>query len=142
MTINDVQGGYPTDQAAGYAGMPASANARDGFSYQVEAGAMGFGLAVTQGTQDRSAVVGGTGAFLGVSIANKAGTVDEYAVGSTASVLNKGVIFVAAVNAVTPADTVTFDASGGLGKGLAIAAPQARFLDTAAAGALVRVHLS
>ena len=141
MTTNDFQGAYTQSMAGGYPGMIATANARDAFTYSAEAGSIGFGLALGQGSGDRTAVVGGAG-FVGISIADKSRAADQYAAGEAMSVLSKGTIWVTASTPVTPADAVAYDASGALGASLGNTITNARFMESAAAGALVRVHLT
>lgn len=141
--IQDAIGGtYPTRMGVGYAGMIADASLHDLVSKIVETAAVAFGLAVGAGTADGSCKIGGTG-FEGITVDDKTRPADQYAVGEIASVAKKGVIWVTASTAgVNPAAPVTFTAATGvIGAGLATTITGAKFLDTVASGALVRVYL-
>lgn len=143
MPIQDAIGGtYPTRMGVGYAGMIADASLHDLVSKAVETAAVAFGLAVGAGTADGSCKIGGTG-FEGITVDDKTRTADQYAVGEIASVAKKGVIWVTASTAgVSPTAPVTFTAATGvIGAGLATTITGAKFLDTVASGALVRVYL-
>ena len=140
------QTSYAVNQAAGYPGMVADGEFTTNMAYEIQTAAAGFGLAVGRGSADRTAKINGAG-YVGVTIANKAalnaaGT--GYAVGEIAAVMTKGSIWVTAGAAVTPADTVLFAAATGVISNIAAggtAIPNARFLTTAANGALVQLQL-
>lgn len=144
MPVQDIIGGnYPTRMTAAYAGMIADTSLHDVVSKTVETAAVAFGLAVGRGTADGSVKLGGTG-FEGIVVDDKTRTVDSYAVGEAAGVARKGTIYVTAGAAVTPADTVYFAAATGIISNISAggtAITGAKFLDTAANGALVRVYL-
>lgn len=143
MPIQDTIGAsYPTRMTVGYAGMIADGSLHDVQSKIVETAAVAFGLAVGAGTADGSVKLGGTG-FEGIAADDKTRTADSYAVGEYAGVVKKGVVWVTATTAgVNPAAPVTFTAATGvIGAGLATTITGAKFLDTVANGALVRVYL-
>ncbi len=133
---------YPTRTTSGYAGMLADGSLNDSQSKIVETAAIAFGLAVGAGTADGSVKLGGTG-FEGIAVVDKTRTADSYAVGEYAAIAKKGVIWVTASTAgVNPAAAVTFTAATGvIGAGLVTTITGAKFLDTVASGALVRVYL-
>lgn len=143
MPIQDTIGStYPTRLPVGYAGMIADGSLHDTQSKVVETASVAFGLAVGAGTADGSVKLGGTG-FEGITLDDKTRTADLYAVGEFAAVAKKGVIWVTASTAgVNPAAPVTFTAATGvIGAGLLTTIAGAKFLDTAASGALCRVYL-
>lgn len=141
MTLSDYQGTYDAAPSGGYAGMIATLNVTDAFSYTVEdsAGAA-FGVAMGSGATDGAAAVGGAD-FLGISVADKTRPENAYSQDEQAAVLRQGVIWVTANTAVTSADPVTYDATGAIGAGLTTTIDKARFEGAAAAGQPVRVHL-
>lgn len=144
MPIQDAIGGnYPTRMTSGYAGMVADTSLRDVVSKTIETAAVAFGLAVGRGTADGSVKLGGTG-FEGIVIDDKSHTADTYSVGEVAPVARKGTIWVTAGASVAPSDTVYFAAATGIISNISAggtAITGAKFLDTAASGALVRVYL-
>lgn len=142
MPVFDTIGTYPTRTAFGVPGMIADDSMHDVASKTVETAAVAFGLVVGRGTADGSVKLGGTG-FEGISVADKTRTADSYAVGEVAGIIRKGVVWVTASTAgVDPSKAVTFTAATGvIGDGLATTITGAKFLDTAASGALVRVWL-
>lgn len=144
MPVTDWVGTYDQDRAVGFAGMLAEGQpARDVASKVVETDAVPFGLAVGAGTADGSVTLGGAG-YIGITLADKAQTADEYPVGVMAGVIRKGTVWVTAGAAVTPADTVYFVPATGVITNVATgntAIPGAKFETTAASGALVRVYL-
>lgn len=146
MPVQDYQGTYNTDFAAGYAGMIADTALCDVSSRIVENAVVAFGLAVGRGTADGSCRLGGTG-FEGITVADKSRdgndtAVDQYDVGEMAGVIRKGTIWVTASTNVSPADPVTFTAATGvIGAGLATTIAGAKFETTVTSGNLVRVYL-
>lgn len=143
MPITDTVGTYSGQMADGYAGQIADASLSDVSSEVVENAAVAFGLAVGRGTADGSCRLGGTG-FVGITVADKTRTADQFAIGEVAAVARKGTIWVTADGAVTDTDTVAFTpatgrlCASGVGK---TDIANARFLDSGADGALVRVYL-
>lgn len=107
------------------------------------AAGIGFGLAVSQGTNDKGVILGGSlAAFVGASIRDVASrnlmtdTVDKYANTKNMGYLNRGQIWVVPTTPVTPtsevhfsATTGEFAASGGLGP-----VPGAKWVTSSAAG--------
>lgn len=142
MAIQDTGGNYAAKYAQGAPGMIADASLGDNASRVVENAPVAFGLAVGRGTSDGSCRLGGTG-FEGITVADKSRKADRFEVGEPAAVRRKGPIWVTASNDVAPGDPVTFTAATGvIGAGLATTIPNATFETSAAAGALVRVHLA
>jgi hypothetical protein len=84
------------------------------------AAGIGFGLGVSQGTNDRGCIIGGA-AFVGVTWADKTllrtdvitDPIDTYLQYDNAGVLSAGDIWVNVYASVTPATTVTFSATTG-----------------------------
>ena len=144
MPLQDIIGSsYPTRMAAAYAGMVADTSLHDIVSKVVETAAVAFGLAVGRGTADGSVKLGGAG-FEGIVVDDKTKTADSYAVGDVAGVARKGTVYVTAGASVAPTDTVYFAAATGVISNISAggtAITGAKFLDTAASGALVRVYL-
>lgn len=138
----EYQSTYTNNAAAAYAGMPGDTQLSNVQSKQVTTAAVGFGLAVGRDTADNTVRFGGTG-FEGITIADKAQPTGNYPVGSTAAIMTTGVVWVNASTAgVNPAAPVTFTAATGvIGAGLATTITGAKFLATAASGALVPVFL-
>lgn len=95
-----VQTTYTATIGAAYAGMLADINPRTVVSLIAEGSAVGFGLALTQGTADDQATLGGTAVFKGISLRDltlqaAALTGDiAYAVGETMSAINEGYCYV------------------------------------------------
>lgn len=145
MPIQDTIGAsYALRAPAAFAGLIADAGLHDVASRVVETASVAFGLAVGRGTADGSCKLGGTG-FEGITAEDKTRTADLFAVGESAAVLRKGTVWVTAGAAVTPADTVYFAAATGVISNISAggtAITGAKFLDTAANGALVRVYLA
>jgi len=105
------------------------------------AAGIGFGLAVSQGTNDDGCVIGGS-APVGVTRADQtlpqaAGTtVDKYAQYDNAGVLTKGDIWVFAYASVSPATaSVVFEAATGKFGIAGTTYPNARWMTTAAGSA-------
>lgn len=138
----EYQSAYTNNPAAAYAGMPGDTQLSNIQSKQVTTGAVAFGLAVGRGATDNTVRLGGTG-FEGIAIADKAQPGGNYAVGATAGIMTSGVVWVTASTAgVDPSAPVTFTAATGvIGAGLATTITGAKFLATAASGALVPVFL-
>lgn len=141
MPVFDTIGTYPTRTGFGMPGMIADQSLHDVVSKTVETAAVAFGLVVGRGTADGSVKLGGTG-FEGIAIADKTRSADSYAVGDVAGIIRKGTVWVTASTAVDPSKAVTFTAATGvIGDGLVTTITGAKFLDTAAIGAMVRVWL-
>lgn len=91
---------------------------------ETDAPGIGFGLAVSQGTEsDQGVVLGGVLAkFRGISLRDTTlrgdrGNVDHYVPPNSVSVIKRGQVWVLPVDAVVPGDPVYFDGTTGkLGK--------------------------
>lgn len=144
MPIFDTQGAYPNSFAVGYAGMIAEGQpSRDVASKLVEASVIPFGLAVSVGTADGSCRLGGTG-YVGITVADKTRTADQYAIGEMAAVIRKGTVWVAVAAATADTDIVYFTVATGAISGVItgnVAIPNARFETTTAGAGLIRVYL-
>lgn len=135
---------YTINPAVAYAGMIGDTEFTTALSCEITTGAVGFGLAVGRGAADRTARLGGAG-YVGITIADKADPEASYGVGDIAGVLVRGAIWVTAGAAVTPADSVFFNAATGVISNISAggtAIPNARFLTSAANGALVLLMLN
>lgn len=138
--------GYPINPASAVAGMIGDLEFTTVLSAEVTTGPVAFGLVVGRGAAANQVRLGGTG-YVGISVLDKAnlnaaGT--GYSVGDIAGAMVKGMIWVTASTAVTPADPVTFTAATGvIGAGLVGGTiVGARFLASAGIGALVPVLLA
>ena len=105
------------------------------------AAGIGFGLAVSQGVNDKGCIIGGS-AFVGVTRADQtlpqaAGitTIDIYPQYDNAAVLTMGDIWVYCYGNVTPATTVTFDAATGKPGAAGTTITHARWMTSAAGSA-------
>lgn len=110
---------------------PARAGMIHGSDYNSETGVVetaagiGFGIAVSQGSEDRGVIIGGTSElFRGVAIRDvtlESAQSDKYAQYQNLGYMSRGMIWVAPSSAVAPGDPVYFvpstgvltDASGG-----------------------------
>jgi len=106
----------------------------------------GFGVAVYQGTADRGARIGGSGDFLGITMANPTQNVlsftDAYAGGDNMPVMIRGDIWVIAEAAVTAGEALYADATTGvLGHSGGTLVVGGRWMTTAAAGQLAVLRL-
>jgi hypothetical protein len=114
------------------------------------AAGIGFGLAVSQGTNDRGVILGGT-AFVGITRADPtigradvspALTLDSYPQNDNAAVLAMGDIWVIPDNAVTAGEAVYYSTTTGkLGHSGGTVIEDARWMTGAAAGALALLRL-
>lgn len=144
-----VQTAYSERMPKGAAGLIASMTNYDSVSRIVETEAgIGFGLAVSRGTNPRGIVIGGTlAAFQGALIRDptlEAGNEDKAQQNSIAGVMRKGEMWVTAGAAVTAGDPVHFNATTGafLPSGEQGPIVGAEWLDTAASGELARIYLA
>jgi len=109
---------------------------------------IGFGLAVSQGTNDKGCIVGGS-AFVGITradptLAQAAGltTVDKYAHYDNAGILTMGDVWVFPDNAVTAGEAVYYSTTtGALGHSGGTIIEDARWMTSAAAGVLAVVRI-
>lgn len=145
-----VQSTYSENLSRALPGMPADADySADTRIVETEAG-IGFGVAVSQGTNDNGALIGAATAadFVGVSIRDKTvpdGT-DIYADGANIGVMTRGDIWVTVGGDVVAGEDVTFVATTGVLSSAAISGSQfaitgARWMTSAASGALALLRL-
>lgn len=143
MPVQDAIGTYTTAPDVGYAGMRADTALSDVVSKVVETAAIPFGRAVGAGTADGSVKLGGTG-YIGIAIADKTRTADQYAVGEVAGIMRKGTVLVAVGADVADTDTVYFIPATGVITNASsgnTAIPNAKFETTTTSGNLARVYL-
>lgn len=124
-----VQTSYDLDQAVAYAGLIYAQAPHDISSRAVETAAgIGFGLAVSRGTdKEKEAVLGGTD-FLGISVRalDREGAINtgdiEYKQYESMSILRKGYIWAVCPDGCTAGDPVNYvNATGVFGAGAAVA---------------------
>ena len=112
-----VQAAYGDRLEPAVAGMIANMTTDNRSTRNCESAAIGFGLAVGQGTEDRGCVLGGTLAtFVGVSIRDITlihETADQYEEGDNVGVFTQGEIWVQTTVATSPTDVVHYDATTG-----------------------------
>jgi len=145
---------YPISMVVSNAGQLVDLHDNDISSKSVESASIGFGLAVSRGTNsDRQAVLGGT-SFLGITVRDLAregansGTL-QYLANETAAVLTKGYIWVVCPGGCVPGQSVLYvDATGILDVSpVGVAGPgetllnDAQWETTAAAGELAILRL-
>lgn len=118
-----IQTTYRKYASAAQVGMPGSTISFDSDTGIAQDGAMGFGLAVSKGTDNDQAVVlgqpSGSGSFVGITMADNtlpnlsATQTDKYQEGENVGVLVRGDIWVAPATNVTAGDDVYFNAATG-----------------------------
>lgn len=147
-----VQSTYSELQPIAQAGMPASGDfSVDTRNCETAAG-IAFGVAVSQGTADDGAVIGGASAavFVGVTIADKSvpndGGADGYNQYDSMGVMTRGRIWVTVGGDVTDGGDVTFALATGVLSSIAAGAANfaitgARWMTTATSGNLALLHL-
>lgn len=121
------QTSYTINQQAGNAGQLYALGKHDIVSRDVETAAgIGFGLAVSRGTDTERQIVLGGAAYLGIAVRSLdqegAGnsTPHLYSQNQTASVLRKGYVWARCADGCNPGDSVNFiNATGVLGAGAA-----------------------
>lgn len=147
------QTSYSINQPVAYAGLIYAQAPSDIISRSVETAAgIGFGVAVSRGTdKDNQAVIGGTD-FLGITVrsldreADDAAGAIEYAEKETAGILRNGYIWAVCPTGCVPGDSVNYvNATGVLDSGTAVAGETqldgAQWDTTAAAGGLAVIRL-
>lgn len=149
-----IQTVYPSTQPVAVVGAKATEIPATIISRNVQtAGGIGFGIAVAQGTQDKSVVPFGGAAnkYVGITLLDRSarGTTtlaDSFAQGESARIMTIGDIWVNASVAVAAGDPVYLVAATGLFTNVATAntaVPNARFdTSTTAANQLAVVRLS
>lgn len=147
-----VQSTYVENQPIAQAGMPASGDySADTRNCETAAG-IAFGVAVSQGSDDNGAVIGGASAavFVGVTLSDMSvpndGGADGYNQYDSMGVMTRGRIWVTVGGNVTDGADVTFASTTGVlssetagGSQFAIAG--ARWMTTASSGGLALLHL-
>lgn len=107
------QTSYQDRMNAAYEGMPVESGLNDVHSMTYEtAGSVGFGKAVTYGSADKMASLGGT-VFAGIVVADKASPNDNHVQYDTIGAKRKGKIWVRPTEAVVAGDSVYFTAATG-----------------------------
>lgn len=151
-----VQTTYGTEQAAAYDGMIVNTEPNNLISRDVEAAAVGFGLAVKQGTADRQcqAATASADLFRGITVRDQSshGNADNFPVGTSALVMQRGVIWVraggtatvgtAAYMIVGTADAGKFTSAATVATVNNLAIVRGTFDSTAAAGSLVKLRIA
>ena len=135
----------PDQQVAGRPAMTvAERGAHDVLAQSLEQ----FGALVGRGANEALVQpIASGGAFLGVAVVDQAAQPsanDAYAVGRTAAVLTKGVVWVVAGHAVTAGEAAYYDNTGALTDVASgnTPIPNATFDSSAASGALVKLSLA
>lgn len=148
-----VQTTYTENQPIALPGMPADADYSADTRICETAAGIGFGVAVSQGSADKGALIGGASAavFVGVTIADKTinndGGADGYNQYDNMGVMYRGTIWVQVPTAVNDGDDVTFNGTTGVLSSAAAGAGQfaiagARWMTTASNGGFAKLRLS
>jgi len=149
-----VQSTYTELQPIAQAGMLASSDHSVDTRICDTAAGIPYGVAVSQGTADNAAVIGGASAavFVGISVQdmsveNDPANNDEYPRYANMGVLTRGDIWVVTGGIVAAGQDVTFASTTGILSSAATSGTQfaiagARWMTAAASGALARVRLS
>lgn len=109
-----VQTSYSENQPAAVAGAQATMIPATIISRNVEGAAIGFGVAVQQGAEDKGVAAFAAGDFVGITLLDRsaAGENDTFRVGDSARVMTKGDVWVNASLAVAAGDPVYLTAAG------------------------------
>ena len=147
------QTSYSINQAIAYAGMIFAQAPSDIMSASVEgASGIGFGVAVSRGTdKEKQIVAGGDGTFVGVTVRDLGregaanGTI-KYSENETAGVMRDGYLWVVCPSGCNPGDVANYvDATGIIDSGVAVAGETditgATFETVAAAGELAVLRI-
>lgn len=148
LTPSPVQSTYTRYMEPAQVGMLASAINFTADTRIVETSAgIGFGLAVSQGTNDRGCILGGS-AFVGVTRADptlprsESLTLDKYAQYDNAGILVQGDIWVQTEDAVVADQAVYYNTSDGkFGHSGGTVIEDAKWMTTAAAGELAVLRI-
>lgn len=114
-----VQTTYSDNMAAAVAGARATMIPATVISRTVETAAVGFGVAVSQGTADKGCKAFGSGdtVVLGITVLDRGagdhGSADQFAVGDSASVLTQGDVWVVCATGCSAGDGVFVRPSNG-----------------------------
>lgn len=147
-----VQSTYVENQPVALPGMAADADFSADTRICETAAGIAFGVAVSQGTADKGALVGGASAavFVGITISDKTiqndGGADGYNQYDNMAVMYRGTIWVTTGGAVNDGDDVTFNSTTGVLSSTAAGAGQfaiagARWMTTAGNGGLAKIRL-
>jgi len=143
-----VQTTYATTMAVAFNGMIANTEPNVLISREVETAAVGFGLVVKQGTADKQveAATGAADVVRGITVRDQSAISDTFAVGDSALVMTKGVVWVTALDGVVAGAPVYMVVAGGSGKFTDtstsnLAVPGAIFETSGAADELVAIRL-
>lgn len=144
-----VQTTYSENQAIAFPGMPADHDHSIDTRICETAAGIGFGVAVSQGTADKGALIGGASAavFVGVTVKDITVTDDEYAQYDNMGVMYRGTIWVTVGGDVTAGGDVTFASTTGVLSSAAAGGTQftiagARWMTDASSGGLAKLRLS
>jgi hypothetical protein len=141
---NVVQSSYTRYQPEGVAGAAATMHGWDADSRICESAAIGFGLAVSQGSADNGAVLGGA-LFVGVSVRDITlvhTTADRYELYDNMAVMTRGDVWVTVGADVVKGNQAHYNTSTGVisdSGGTAITA--SRFMTSASSGGLAILRL-
>ena len=143
-----IQDDYAEVMQSGVPGAIADTANKDLMSRTVEGAAIGFGLPLAQGDTDygvRATTTGDT-EIVGITVRDQSTFGDEFAVGDSARVLEKGTIWVTTAVAVAARDDVLVTVADGSFTNVVaagnVAIDGARFDDTGDANAVVRIRLT
>lgn len=149
-----VQSTYVENQPIAQAGMLASSDHSVDTRICETAAGIAYGVAVSQGSADAGAVIGGASAavFVGISVQdmsveNDPANSDEYPRYANMGVMTRGDIWVVTGGIVAAGGDVTFASTTGVLSSAATGGSQfaiagARWMTSAASGALAKVRLS
>lgn len=144
-----VQSTYSENMAIAFPGMPADADHSIDTRICETAAGIGFGVAVSQGSADKGALIGGASAavFVGVTVKDITVIDDEYAQYDNMGVMYRGTIWVTVGGDVTDGGDVTFASTTGVLSSAATSGTQfaiagARWMTTASSGGLAKLRLS
>ena len=148
LTPSPVQSSYTQYMTPAQVGMLASEINFVADTRIVETAAgIGFGLAVSQGTNDRGCILGGT-AFVGLTRADptlprsESLTLDKYARYDNAGILASGDLWVFTEDAIVAGEAVYYNTTTGqLGSSGGTVIEDARWMTSAAAGELAVVRI-
>ncbi len=143
-----VQANYPSGLASAFLGMIVSGEPNTLISREIAGGAVGFGVAVRQGPTDYSVAAATTDADVvrGITVRDQSASDDQFAIGDSALVMVKGVIWATAFDSVQAGQPVHMRVAGGAGQFTETAASNlaidgAIFDTSAEAGELVAIRL-
>lgn len=147
-----VQSTYAENQPVALPGMAADADFSADTRICETAAGIAFGVAVSQGSADKGALIGAAAAanFVGITISDKTiqndGGADGYNQYDNMAVMYRGTIWVTTGAAVNDGDDVTFSSTTGVlssaaTSGTQFAIADARWMTTAGSGGLAKIRL-